>query len=144
MLMQIWILGIWCSNQLLSPSNPWWILWLVRHLSGPQEVRWIWCKHAPDECSTDHKNPTLHDGQMRSIWFILILMNVAYLCMGSLENESWSFPLIWKHMNTYSMCWSIDARGTSKYMNRRIEKDLCASNWNSFWCNSIICFDAEW
>jgi hypothetical protein len=29
--------------------------------------------------------------------------------MGSLWNESWSLPLIWKHMNTYARCQSIDA-----------------------------------
>ncbi len=38
---------------------------------------------------------------MRSTW--LILLNVECLCMGSLENESWSLHLIWKHKNAYEV-----------------------------------------
>ncbi len=46
-------------------------------------------------------NSTLHDRQKRLTW--LILLNVVCLCMESLENESWSLHLIWKHMNTYEV-----------------------------------------
>ncbi len=49
----------WGSMANMGDSAMWWnssqwILWLLRPLAASREMRWIWCKHAPDGCSTDH------------------------------------------------------------------------------------------
>ncbi len=125
-----------------------------------------WAQH----WSSEMINPTLHDRQIRSIW--LILLNVDWLCLWSLWNESRSISSIWMHMNTYARCQSIDAMVYQKmlralalmqYENKLYLKslgaeivqqyemglkcfDLLLSNWNSSWCwcDSIICFDVVW
>ena len=84
-------------------------------------------------------------------------------CLG---NKSWRLPVIWKcirnslsvwmiptkraglwtHMVYLNCCnhlWVLRLELNNMYGNEWKDSDLLASNQDSFWCDSIICFDVE-
>ena len=85
-------------------------------------------------------------------------------CLG---NKSWRLPVIWKcirnslsvwmiptkraglwtHMVYLNYCcnhlWVLRLELNNMYGNEWKDSDLLASNQDSFWCDSIICFDEE-
>jgi hypothetical protein len=54
---------------------------------------------------------------------------------------------LWTHMVYLNCCnhlWVLRLELNNMYENEWKDPDLLASNQDSFWCDSIICYDAEW
>jgi hypothetical protein len=54
---------------------------------------------------------------------------------------------LWTHMVYLNCCnhlWVLRLELNNMYENEWKDPDLLASNRDSFWCDSIICYDAEW
>ncbi len=135
MWMHIWILGSWYSIRCLylgtkvlyccpaiatlgsmanmgtvqcgETVNPQGIMWLVHPLAASWEMRWIWHKHAPNGCSTDHlKWQTLCcmiDKWGQHGWYSWMLIDFAWdLLRTRVEVFIW-FGSIWIYLQGASL-----------------------------------------
>ena len=66
-----------------------------------------------------------------------------FICM----NDTYKRAGLWTHMVYLNYCcnhlWVLRLELNNMYGNEWKDSDLLASNQDSFWCDSIICFDEE-
>ena len=113
------------------------LTWVRMVYLGDKQMIWVWCKVPMNTALL-----ALETRVDAFLWFGKCIQNSLSVWMIPTKRAG-----LWTHMVYMNCCWNhlwvLRLELNNMYGNEWKDSDLLASNQDSFWCDSIICFDEE-